>query len=164
MMDDQYNRRATDRSKDSQVRKDILEQMSEIEDPQYRVLMTLMIRLQDETAQEVNELRQMMRSLIGSLRADIASLQRSDEWSRQHRDDHIWVEGQRKLDQACGIVLNQHGEDGLCEVARKAVKAAEAAQRRKWRVMDDLASDATKIGIGIVITLLLAKFFPGVVF
>jgi hypothetical protein len=61
-----------------------------------------------------------------------------------------------KLDQACGLVLNRHGEDGLCEHARQMIEEKEVAKRRKWKVQDGIAE---KAGL-ILFAVFAAALFP----
>jgi hypothetical protein len=167
-----YDRRTADRVKnDSKVRQEIMEQMAEIEDPTYRVMLTIMLRLQDEMVTELTSTQLMMQGYMSRIAAQLEKISRTDEQIRRevlnghsdvHNQHHHWIDSQMKLDQACGLVLNRHGEDGLCEHARQLLEEKEVAKRRRWKVQDGIAEKAGLILIGIVAAALfphLASYF-----
>jgi preprotein translocase subunit Sec63 len=167
-----YDRRTSDRVKnDSKVRQEIMEQMAEIEDPTYRVMLTIMLRLQDEMVTELTSTQLMMQGYMSRIAAQLEKISRTDEQIRRevlnghsdvHNQHHHWIDNQMKMDAACGLVLNRHGEDGLCPVAKQAIEDQEVAKRRRWKVQDGIAEKAGLILIGIVAAALfphLANYF-----
>jgi hypothetical protein len=160
MMSD-FSRRVSDgKAPDSKVRVDILEQLSEIESPEYRVVLTLMLRMQDET----NVYFSTLQSHLIQIHGELSKMQRSEDQIKQlvlngHTEDHSrhhhWIDSQMKLDAACGVVLNRHGEDGLCEHARQMIEDKNVIKRRTWKVQD-------MITMGLVL-ILLASLFPNLV-
>jgi hypothetical protein len=169
---DDYNRRVSDRTKlDSKVRQEIFEQMSEIEDPMYRVMMTLILKLQDETQQEIAALTLMHQGYMHKFNTQLEriteQLDRISKTGEQikrdvlnghadnHDDDHDFIKGLRKQDAMCGIVLRQHDSEGLCEHARQMIEEREVAKRRKWKVQDMVTLALAGI--------LLATLFPNLV-
>jgi hypothetical protein len=165
---DEFNRRASDRTKlDSKVRQEIFEQMSEIEDPMYRVMMTLILKLQDETQQEIAALTLVHQGYMSKfnhqlekMTEQLEKMNRTEEALKKvvlnghadnHHDDHNWIREQRKFDQACGVVLTNHDKDGLCVVAKKALEEDEVMKRRKWKVQD-------MITMGLVLVIIAALF------
>jgi hypothetical protein len=168
-----YDRRADDRlGRDSRVRQEIFEQMSEIEDPVYRIMMTLMLKLQDETQNEIAGLTMVhqgyMAKFNGQLERITEQLEKMNKTEEAlkkavlnghhnvHDDHHKWIEHQMKFDQACGTVLSNHGKDGLCEHARQMIEDQEVAKRRKWKVQDGIAE---KAGL-ILFAIFAAALFP----
>jgi hypothetical protein len=161
-----YDRRATDRVKyDSKVRNEIMEQLSEIEDPSYRVMLTIMLKVQDELVTELSSTQLMMQGYMSRITAQLEKISRTDEQIRRevlnghsdvHNQHHHWIDNQMKMDAACGLVLHRHGEDGLCPVAKQALEDQEVAKRRKWKVQDGIAEKAGLILIGIIA----AALFP----
>ena len=161
MMSD-FSRRATDgKAPDSKVRVDILEQLSEIESPEYRVVLTLMLRMQDET----NVYFSTLQSHLIQIHGELSKMQRSEDQIKQlvlnghtedHSKHHSWIDNQMKLDAACGVVLNRHGEDGLCEHARQMLEEREVAKRRQWKMVDGIYE---KVGL-ILFAVFAAALFP----
>jgi hypothetical protein len=165
---DEFNRRANDRLKaDSKVRQEIFEQMSEIEDPVYRIMMTLMLKLQDETQQEIAALTLVHQGYMSKfnhqlekMTEQLEKMNKTEEALKKvvlnghadnHHDDHNWIREQRKYDQACGIVLNNHDKDGLCVFAKQAMEEQDVIKRRKWKVQD-------MITMGLVLVIIAALF------
>jgi hypothetical protein len=171
-MEEQFNRRQSDRFKqESGVRKDIMEQMSEIDDPTYRVMLTMMLRMQDETQTEIAAMHLSMQAYMHQINIKLDKLTKTEDeikksvlngHSETHHDDHNWIREQRKFDQACGLVLHKHGEDGLCDHARQMIEDREVAKRRQWKVMDGLAEKAVWLVVMFLGGLVVAKLFPGV--
>jgi hypothetical protein len=161
------NRRASDHTTDSKVRVEILEQLSEVEDAGVRVMLTLMLRLQDET----NIYFSTLQSHLIQIHGEIAKLQRTDDQIREavlnghttvHEEHHRWIDTQIEQDAACRRVLTEHGTDGLCHVARQALEEREVAKRRKWKVQDGIAEKAGLILFAIFAAILfphLASYF-----
>ena len=166
---EEFNRRVSDRTKlDSKVRQEIFEQMSEIEDPVYRIMMTLMLKLQDETQQEIAALTLVHQGYMSKfnhqlekITEQLEKMNKTEEALKKvvlnghadnHHDDHNWIREQRKYDQACGTVLNNHDKDGLCVFAKQAMEENEVIKRRKWKVQDMIT-----MALAVI---LLATLFP----
>jgi regulator of PEP synthase PpsR (kinase-PPPase family) len=167
-----FDRRADDRlGRDSRVRNEIFEQMSEIEDPVYRVMMTLMLKLQDETQAEIAGLTMVHQGYMAKfnnqlerITAQLEKMNHTEEALKKavlsthhtvHDDHHRWIERQMEQDKACSMIVNNHGPDGLCQVAKQALENDEVIKRRKWKVQD-------MITMGLVL-ILLASLFPNLV-
>ena len=156
-----FSRRVSDgKAPDSKVRVDIMEQLSEIESPEYRLVLTLMLRMQDET----NVYFSTLQSHLIQIHGELSKLQRSTEQIKKdvlnghaenHDDDHDYIKDLRKQDAMCGLVLRQHGDDGLCEHARQMLEDRNVIKRRTWKVQD-------MITMGLVL-ILLASLFPNLV-
>lgn len=166
-----YNRRHSDRNRDSGVRKEIIEQMSEIEDPQYRVLLALILRQQDETSAELGDLRNMMREFMRDIKQSLGSIQRTDDQIKsialnghtdKHGTHHSWIDQQMAMDAHCGLIVGAHGEDGLCEHARQLIEDAKVAKVRRWKIMDGIAEKGVWLLLMFVGGLVVSKLFPGV--
>ena len=161
-----FNRRATDATQaESKVKTDIINQMGEVEDQDSRVLLTLLLRLHEEMTQSFNAHFVTLNAHLIQIHTEIAKLQRTDDQIKTlvlnghtevHTDDHNWIAQQRKIEAACGLVLNKHGEDGLCEHARQMIEDAKVAKVRRWKVMDGLAEKLILVLLGI----LAAAMFP----
>ena len=166
-----FDRRAADRiaQAESKVKDDIINQMGEVDDQSSRVLLTLLLRLHEEMTHNFSAHFTTLNAHMIQIHTEIAKLQRTDDQIKTlvlnghtevHTDDHNWIAQQRKIEAACGLVLNNHDEDGLCEVARKALKEAEVSERRKWKIMDNLSETLVLVLIGIIA----AALFPNIKF
>ena len=157
-----YDRRRSDQMPpESRVRIEIMEQLAEIESPEYRVVLTLMLRMQDET----NVYFSTLQAHLIQIHGELSKIQRSEEqvkqlvlngYAEKHPEHHAWIDQKMKQDAACGLVLNRHGEDGLCEHARQMIEEREVAKRRKWKVQDGIAE---KAGL-ILFAVFAAALFP----
>ena len=155
------NRRASDHTTDSKVRVEILEQLSEVDDAGVRVMLTLMLRLQDET----NIYFSTLQSHLIQIHGELSKIQRSTDQLKKdvlnghadnHDDDHDYIRGLRDQEAMCGLVLRRHDADGLCEHARQLLEEKEVAKRRKWKVQDGIAE---KAGL-ILFAIFAATLFP----
>jgi hypothetical protein len=166
-----FDRRTTDRLRhDSRARQEIINQMSEIEDPTYRVMLGLLIKMQDETVTELGTLQLMMQGYMSKIAHQLEKISKTDDDIRKaalnghhgvHDDHHKWIESQMRQDEACNLVLHKHGEDGLCEMARQAVKDRDVAERRKWKIMDGLAEKMTWAIFLLIVGAVTSKYLPG---
>lgn len=167
-MEHEFNRRQSDRMQaESRVRKEIIEQMSEIEDTQYRVMLGILIRMQDEMVGEIGALQLVVQGYMGRITSQLEKISKTDEQLRKeilnghsavHDTHHHWIDNQMKIDAHCSTVLDKHEEDGLCHVARKAIEDAKIAERRRWKIVDELASKAVWLVIGMVAYAALSGF------
>jgi hypothetical protein len=165
----QYDRRASDTSSaNSKVRLEIMEQLSEIDSPEYRVVLTLMLRMQDET----NIYFSTLQAHMIQIHSEISKLQRTDDQIKAlvlnghtdtHHADHEYVKELRKSDLACSLVLNKHGDDGLCQHARELIEAKEVRKRRQWKLVDGLVEKGAWLLIMFAGGVLVAKLFPHLV-
>jgi hypothetical protein len=169
-----FDRRASDRNarQESKVRQEIFEQMSEIEDAGYRVMMTMMLKLQDETQTEIAAMTLLHQGYMHKFNTQLEriteQLERISKTGEQikkdvlnghaenHDDDHDYIKELRKQDVMCGLVLRQHGDDGLCEHARQMIEEKEVAKRRQWKMVDGIYE---KVGL-ILFAVFAAALFP----
>ena len=161
-----FDRRATDSvHSESRVKADIINQMGEVDDQSARALLALLLRLHEEMTRNFSAHFTTLNVHMIQIHTELAKIQRTDDQIKEialnghtevHTEDHNWIAQQRKIEAACGLVLNKHGDDGLCEHARKAIKDAEVVERRKWKVMDGLAEKLILVLLGI----LAAALFP----
>lgn len=166
MSDFQARRQSDNQPQDSKVRREIMEQLTQIDNPEYRVVLTMMLRMQDET----NVYFSAIQGHMIQLHAELGKLQRTDDQIRavvlnghtdRHHTHHSWIDNQMNLDAHCGLIMGKHGDDGLCEHARQLIEDAKVAKVRRWKVVDSVAEKAVWVVLVFIGGLIAAKYFPG---
>lgn len=160
-----YNRRASDRYRtDSEVRKEILEQMSEIESVEYRVMLTMMLKIQDEMISEISFMQNMVQGYMGKISTELERISKTDleikkavldPHTEVHPEHHKWLENHCTT---CTNIVGTHNEDGLCVYARQAKEASNVSKVRKWKVFDSIVE---KIVL-ILLTIIAVQLFPSI--
>jgi hypothetical protein len=157
MESNQFDRRATDKHlKDSKVRQELLEQLSEIESTEYRVMLTLLLKMQDELVQEISGLHLVVTGYMGKIARDIEKISRTEDEIKKialephvdvHPDHHKWLDNNGPV---CSKITQNHSPDGLCEWARQAKEDAAVNKVRRWKIVDNLAEKLLWVGLVII--------------
>jgi hypothetical protein len=151
------------------VKDEILDHLSEVESVEYRILLTMMLKMQSEYSELLSNSFALLQAQLAQIQAEISRIQKSEDELKRivlnghasvHDDDHEWIREKRRLDEACGKLISSHTKEGLCEHAKAQAEKEAVTKKRLWDVGDKVAGTVATALVMFVLGLVIAKLFP----
>ena len=142
----ELNRRASDNEEDAQLKKDMLEALSSIEDPGQKVVLMLLVRSMDNISQKLDRVladEEKLKHIVLNGHA------------AKHDDHHKWIEVQsmktEDISKAVDFTKTRIANNGYCDYAAKMIASDKVIADSKKKVAESILE---KVIWGVLMLLL----------